>query len=49
MDEVSMVSASVIGGGEVKDSVLANVRCSHIEAEGCILVNVTAKRIVAPK
>lgn len=49
VDDVSMVSASKIGGGSVKNSALTNVRCGYIEAEDCILVNVTAKRIVAPK
>ena len=49
VDAVSMVSACKLGTGSVKNSALANVRCSHIEAEDCILVNVTAKRIVAPK
>eukprot|EP00904_Undaria_pinnatifida_P006054 jgi/Undpi1/2579/HiC_scaffold_13.g05958.m1 len=49
VDDVSMVSASKLGTGSVKNSALTNVRCAHIEAEDCILVNVTAKRIVAPK
>lgn len=49
VDDVSLVSASVLGSGSVKGSALSNVRCCHIEAEDCILVNVTAKRIVAPK
>lgn len=49
VDAVSMVSACTLAGGSVKNSALANVRCAHIEAEDCILVNVTAKRIVAPK
>lgn len=49
VDDVSMVSACKLGDGYVKDSALTNVRCAHIEAEGCVLVNVTAKRIVAPK
>lgn len=49
VDDVSMVSASDIGTGSVKGSALTNVRCCHIEAEDCILVNVTAKRIIAPK
>lgn len=49
VDDVSMVSASTLGGGSVKNSALTNVRCGYIEAEDCILVNVTAKRIVAPR
>lgn len=35
------------GSGFVKNSVLCNVRCNHIEADGCILINVTADSIVA--
>lgn len=31
----------------MRNSVLSNVRCRHIEAEGCVLINVTADRIVA--
>lgn len=31
----------------VKNSVLCNVRCNYIDAEGCILVNVTADSIIA--
>lgn len=33
--------------GFVKGSVLTSVRCNHIEAEGCVLINVTAERIIA--
>jgi hypothetical protein len=35
------------GTGYVRSSVLSNVRCKYIEAEGCVLINVTAERIVA--
>jgi hypothetical protein len=35
------------GTGYVRNSVLSNVRCKYIEAEGCVLINVTAERIVA--
>jgi len=31
----------------VKGSVLTGVRCRHIEAEGCVLINVTADHIIA--
>ncbi len=31
----------------MKNSVLCNVRCNYIEAEGCILINVTADSIIA--
>lgn len=27
--------------------MLSNVRCKYIEAEGCVLINVTAERIIA--
>ena len=33
--------------GFVRNSVLSNVRCKYIEAEGCVLINVTAERIIA--
>lgn len=51
VDEHSCVSASVIGSAEgpsgfVKNSVLSNVRCKYIEAEHCVLINVTAEKIV---
>jgi hypothetical protein len=55
VDAASLLTSCQLGGGEraasssssVKASVLCNVRCRHIDAEGCILVNVTAERIVA--
>lgn len=31
----------------MRDSVLSNVRCKYIEADNCILINVTAERIIA--
>ena len=33
--------------GTVRNSVLCNVRCKYIDAEDCILINVTADRIYA--
>ena len=33
--------------GTVKNSVLCNVKCKYIDADGCILINVTAESIVA--
>jgi hypothetical protein len=33
--------------GNVKNSVLCNVRCKYLDVDGCILVNVTADRIYA--
>ncbi|CAM9435510.1 unnamed protein product [Choristocarpus tenellus] len=49
IDEASVVTACEVGAGSIVDSVLSNVKCKYVEAEGCILVNVTAKRITAPK
>jgi hypothetical protein len=43
----SSVASCVIDSGFIKGSVLNNVRCKHIEADGAILINVTAERIVA--
>lgn len=31
------------------NSVLSNVRCKYIEADHCVLINVTADRIIAPR
>lgn len=47
----SCVSSSFIGShneskGFVRHSVLSNVRCNYIEAENCVVINVTADRIV---
>lgn len=51
IDDVSCVSSCSLGSttskGYVRNSVLSNVRCKHIEADGCVLVNVTAERIIA--
>ena len=46
------MSGSFIGSesgpvGFVRNSVLNNVRCKYIEADNCILMNVTADRIIA--
>eukprot|EP01039_Chlorochromonas_danica_P008779 gene8779-9681_t len=53
IDAHSCVSSSLLGGsgerGFVKNSVISNVRCKYIEAEDCVLINVTAERIVAKK
>jgi len=47
VDALSVVAMSDIGSGSVSKSVLTGVKCRSIEADGCILVNVTADRIVA--
>lgn len=33
--------------GFIRNSTLSNVRCKYIEAENCVLINVTAERIIA--
>eukprot|EP00639_Heterosigma_akashiwo_P010511 CAMPEP_0206371430 /NCGR_PEP_ID=MMETSP0294-20121207/6475_1 /ASSEMBLY_ACC=CAM_ASM_000327 /TAXON_ID=39354 /ORGANISM="Heterosigma akashiwo, Strain CCMP2393" /LENGTH=385 /DNA_ID=CAMNT_0053818549 /DNA_START=351 /DNA_END=1504 /DNA_ORIENTATION=+ len=48
VDAGSVVQACALGRGSVRSSVLAHVRCDHVEAEYCILINVTAKSIKAP-
>lgn len=47
IDGGSVVAMSNIRSGSVKNCVLSGVRCRSIDAVGCILVNVTADRIVA--
>lgn len=47
VDGLSCISSSSIGTGSVKNSLLSNVKCNHIDAEGCILINVTANSIIA--
>jgi len=47
IDSQSCLSNCSIGDGFVKKSVLCNVHADYIEATDCVLVNVTAKRIVA--
>ncbi len=52
IDDVSCVSSSVIGSegapaGHIRNSVVSNVRCKYIEADNCVLINVTADRIIA--
>jgi hypothetical protein len=52
IDDVSLVSSSVLGSelmakGSIKRSVLSNVRAKYIEADGAILINVTAEKIIA--
>lgn len=54
VDDVSVISSSVLGSelsseGAVKQSVLSNVRAKYIEADGAILINVTAERIIAKR
>jgi len=47
IDSSSIVQSSTIQSGSIKGSIVNNVRCNKIDAEGCILVNVTADSIKA--
>ena len=47
VDDSSVVNGCNIASGNIKNSVLTNVYCKNIEADGCILMNVTAKSIIA--
>lgn len=51
VDAKSVIESATLGSnnseGSVSKSVVTNVRARHIEAEGAILVNVTADKIVA--
>eukprot|EP01035_Chromulina_nebulosa_P018919 gene18919-24723_t len=52
LDGSSLISSSSLGStsqpeGKVVKSVVSNVRTTYIEAEGAILVNVTAAKIIA--
>eukprot|EP00559_Dactyliosolen_fragilissimus_P007070 CAMPEP_0184859576 /NCGR_PEP_ID=MMETSP0580-20130426/4569_1 /TAXON_ID=1118495 /ORGANISM="Dactyliosolen fragilissimus" /LENGTH=547 /DNA_ID=CAMNT_0027356299 /DNA_START=148 /DNA_END=1791 /DNA_ORIENTATION=- len=49
VDESSCVFASHIPSGTISQSVLANVRSSHVQSNGAIIVNCVAKKIVAGK
>lgn len=47
VDSHSIVMSSKISSGSIKGSIVNNVRCKDIQADGCILVNVTAESIRA--
>jgi hypothetical protein len=53
VDNTSCLSSCHIGKvgrkhcGSIKNSVLCNVKCNNIDADGCILINVTADSIIA--
>lgn len=47
VDDLSCISSSSVLSGTVKNSLLSNVRCNHIDVDGCVLINVTANSIVA--
>ena len=47
VDGLSCIFSSSVLSGTVKNSLLSNVRCNHIDVDGCVLINVTANSIVA--
>ena len=47
IDDLSCISSSSVLSGTVKNSLLSNVKCNHIDVDGCVLINVTANSIVA--
>ncbi len=47
VDSSSVILGSQISFGNITNSVLNNVHCDDIQANDCVLVNVTAKKIVA--
>lgn len=49
VDPASRLFGCNLGDGTIKKSVLINVNCNYIEAEGCVLMNVTADRIIAKR
>ncbi len=49
VDDVSVLSAVHVGEGSIVQSVLTNVSAQSIEAEGAVLVNVTAKKVKAAR
>lgn len=50
VDDVSYVFSSKVGGGSIKESLLANVAAASVEADGAIIVNcASGKSIVAGK
>jgi len=49
VDETSLISASSIKSGSVKNSVVSAVKSLDVQIDGAIVVNCTAKKIVAGK
>jgi hypothetical protein len=49
VDEISLISSSKIKSGSISNSVLAGVEAVDVTIDGAIVVNCTAKKIVAPK
>jgi hypothetical protein len=49
VDSISYVAGADLGGGIVKKSVVNNVRCTSIEADDCVLINVTCRSLKAKK
>ncbi|CAM9751999.1 unnamed protein product [Chrysoparadoxa australica] len=48
VDKASVLSRCHLRSGSVTRSVLSGVKCQYVEANECILINVTARRVVAP-
>jgi hypothetical protein len=49
VDEMSCVFGSIIKSGNISSSAIAAVESPHVEADGAIIVNCTATKIVAGK
>ena len=49
VDNISYVVGSDLGSGTVSKSVENNVKCTSIEAEDCVLINVTCRSLKAKK
>merc|ERR1712150_227893 len=49
VDTKSCLFSSKIASGSVTKSILSSVDASHVEADNAIIINCTAKKIVAPK
>ena len=49
VDDKSFISSCKIGSGSINESVIAGVEAPEVDINGAIVVNCTAKKIVAPK
>jgi len=49
VDPASVVSASRVGAGKISGSAVCGVSAGEVSAEGAVLVNVCAKKVVAAK
>jgi hypothetical protein len=46
VDSASCISSCAFSKGRIQNCVMSNVRCDYIDAQDCVLVNVTAERVV---